>query len=279
MYARARAVWLLLVSGLAVAACPGTTQTRPERRIAGPRLVFHPGMERSPARLVLEVDPRKKPTGPATLHTFNLSIEEKVTSVDKGTALVTAHLVDVVGASGEPKLSDQLALALDDLKISFHRTDRGEVLDLKIEGVRAPLDEPMVRAIVITLFGAARGPSLPDRDVTVQDDWTVESDAEVVGVTTHQRHFYTLVAVEGSRYQLREKGHIEGSSSLGSARRKVRGETFAEETLDLQRGVLVSAEYEWTAKVDDESAESEVPGVGRTRVRVERGTAAAPRKR
>jgi hypothetical protein len=263
---------------LCLAACPGTNKGPARPTVSGPHLMFHAGLERSPARLVLEIDPRKKPTGPATLHTFNLSLEETTSAVGPDAATISARLVDVVGASGEPQLSDQLALALDDLKITFRRTARAEVLDLKIEGVRKPLDEPTVRAIVTTLFGAARGPSLPDHEVALQDEWTVEATTDVVGVPTHQTHDYRLVASEGSRWQLREKGRIDGASALGSQRRRVTGDTFADETLDLQRGVVVSAEYEWNVRVDDESGESETPGVGRTRVRAERGTAAAPRK-
>ncbi len=277
MYARARAISSIALCALCAAACPGMTQTN--QKPAGPRLSHRVGMERSPARLVLEVDLRKKPVGPATLHTFNLSIEEKVNSIEQGSALVSARLVDVVGASGEPQLSDQLALALDDLKISFRRTDRGEILDLKIEGVRRPLDEPTVLAIVTTLFGAARGPCLPESEVALQDDWTVEADAEVVGVTTHQRHFYTLIGQQGSERQIREKGHIEGVGTNGRVRRTVSGETFSNETVNLQKGLVLSAEYEWSAHVEDEPGDSEKPGVGRTRVRVERGAAAQAQKR
>jgi hypothetical protein len=271
----------LLAAVAVLGGCPGHTQTaRPANAPKGPRIRLGVREERSPARLVLEVDPRRKPVGPATLHTFSFSIEEKVSSPEGGRAQVAVRFIEVVGASGEPQLSDQMALAMDDLKISFSRGARDDVQDLKIDGLRAPLDEPTVHAIVFTLFGAGRGPQLPDRPVGALDDWTIEADTEIVGLTAHQRYFYTLVAEQGPVLQIREKGHVEGIATINGSRRKIDGDTFSDESLDLERGVVVGGEYEWTAAVEEEPpAAQETPGIGRIRVRAERGRIVTERKK
>ena len=269
-----------LLAVACLAACGGSVKNPPDvRPSGGPRMRQHAGDERSPVRLVLEVDPRRQASSPATLHTFTLSVEERVTAPEDGVASVSARLVDVAGASGDPQLSDRLALALDDLKISFRRTDRGDIQALKVEGAHAPLDEGTARAVVMTLFGAGRGPHLPEKNVLAQDDWTIEADTEILGVVTHMRHFYTLVVSKPDELQLRTKGHMEGITSLGNVRRSVNGDTFAEETLDPSRGVIVSGEYEWTQQVDDDPADRDTPGVGKIHVRVERGLIAQQKKK
>jgi hypothetical protein len=259
--------------GLAVCGCANRTGGSGETGTVGPRLRHAVGETRTPARLVVEVDNRRKPVGPATLHTFNLVLEERIDSVDGGEASVQARMLEAVGASGEPQLSDKLALALDELKVSFRRTTRGEVRDLKIDGLRAPLDENTARAIVSTLFGAGRGPCLPDRNAALQDDWTVETDDDVVGLTAHLRHFYTLLEKRTDAVRVRAKGRVEAIGSLGSTRRHLEGETFSDEILDLRRGIVLSGEYEWSVTVDDDPP-GDLPGAGRTKIRAERGLAA-----
>lgn len=237
------------------------------------KLVQVVGETRGPARLVVEYDPRRKPVGPPTLHTFSMQVEEKIASVDGKGAAITARLTEAVGASGEPQLTDQLALALDDLKISYRRNEKGAVRDLKISGLRAPLEPHLARAIVLTLFGAARGANIPDRSIDVQDDWTVDADCELVGLTGHLHTFYTLLDRQGDELRFRGKGKIEAIGAVGAVRRRIDGETFSDETVDLASGALVSAEYELSYKVDDEPF-GDLAGVGRTRIRAERGNAA-----
>jgi hypothetical protein len=149
---------------------------------------------------------------------------------------------------------------------------------LRIEGVRPPLDAPTARAVVFTLFGAGRGNCLPEKSVGLQDDWTVEADEELVGLSAHLRQFYTLLEKRAEVLRIRAKGKIEAIGSISATRRRVEGESFSDETIDLQHGVVVSGEYEWSITVDDEPA-GDLPGVGRTRVRAERGLAAHPTKR
>jgi hypothetical protein len=269
----------VLLLGLG-AGCPANTNgARRADAPRGPRMRFVDAEERAPARLVLEIDPRRRPVGPATLHTFTMSVEEKIRA-EGDSAHVEARLIEVVGASGEPQLSDQLALAMDELKISFRRNARGEVSDVKLEALRPPLDEPTAHAIISAVFYAHRGPRLPDKPVGLQDDWTVESDLEVVGLTAHQRHFYTLTGEGETTLDLREKGHVEGIATINGSRRKIVADTFSQETIDLHRGVVVSGEYEWTSQVDEEPPPAQdLPGIGRTKIRVERGRVAQHRKR
>ena len=246
----------------------------------GPRLRLRAGSERSPAHLVLEMDSRVHPVGPSTLHTFRFTMEEKTDPPSHGRALVHARFIEVEGASGQPQLSDQLALAMDDLRLSFLLSERGEASELKIEGMRAPLDEPTVRAIAFTLFGVGRGPRLPERAREAQDDYQVETDIDILSVAVHQRHFFTFINKAGAAVTVREKGHAEGITTTPSGtRRKIDGDTFGEETFDVDRGAIVSGEYEWTVVIDDDPpAGRETPGVGRTHVRAERGLAVQPKK-
>jgi hypothetical protein len=256
----------------ALTACTGLQKAGRAAVPRGPRQRLIAHEDRTPARLVLEFDPRRKPVGPATLHTFTFTIEERVGTPEEGRAPVSVRFSEVVGASGEPQLSDRLALALDDLKLSFWRGLRGEASELKIAGLRAPLDEPTVRAIAFALFSMGHGPRLPDRSVGLLDDWTVEAETEIVGLTAHQRYFYTLVSENGPLLEIREKGHVEGVATISGARRKLDGDTFSKETLDLDRGVVVGGEYEWTSVVDEEPpAGKDVAGVGHLRIRAERG--------
>ena len=274
-------VLLAPVLGTALAGCPHAAQpAHPANAPRGPRIRLAEREDRAPARLVVEVDPRRKPVGPATLHAFTFTIEEKVAPPEEGRALVNVRFIEVVGQSGEPQLSDQMALAMDDLKISFSRGARGDVRDLRIDGMRPPLDAPLVHAIVFTMFAAGRGPQLPDKPVGPLDDWTVEADTEIVGLTAHQRYFYTLVAEQGAVLEIREKGHVEGIATINGARRKLDGDTFSDESIDIERGSVASGEYEWTAFIDDESPSAqETPGTGHVRVRAERGRAVTDRKK
>jgi hypothetical protein len=233
------------------------------------------GTTRTPAKLVVEVDARRKAVGPATLHTFSLQLEETVKSIDRDSVTVAASLVDVVGESGDPQLSDKLALALDDLRVTFRRSDRANVTDVRIDGVHAPLDPHVARAIVLVLIGGLRGPALPLKSIGVQDDYQAETSFDLVGVTAHLRNFYTLLAKNGDTMRIRDKGKLEAIGSIGDTRRQLAGDTFSEETFDLGKGVLVSGEYEWTYTVDDDPA-GDVPGGGKLHVRAERGTAAKP---
>lgn len=255
--------------------CVTTTRTSTSTRSSdssGYRYKQPVGTTRTPARIVLEVDPRRKPVGPATLHTFTLQLEETVTAQDTHSVSVAARLIDVVGASGEPALSDQLALALDDLRITFRRTDRGAIEELRIESIHAPLEAYTARTIVFTLLGGARGAVLPQKSIGVQDDWTAQTDAELVGLTAHFRWFYTLLEKHGDVLRFREKGRIEAIGSISDTRRQVTGDTFSDETVDLSKGSIVSGEYEWSYVVDDDPA-GDIAGTGKTHVRAERGAA------
>ena len=86
----------------------------------------------------------------------------------------------------------------------------------------------------------------------------------------------SLLEEKGRTLKVREKGHAEGISTLANgARRKIDGDTFSEELLDLEGGTIVSGEYEWTVAIVDEPPSGHEPdGVGRTRIRAERGEVA-----
>jgi hypothetical protein len=273
---------LVVVAGAALlmGGCPGETQVHRARAPRGPRLRLVETVERTPAKMLMEIDPRRHPEGPATLHTFTFTLEEKVGAPVDGRAPVLVRFHEVVGSSGEPDLSNQYALALDELKLNFWRDTRGAASELKIEGLRAPLDTTTAKAIAFTLLGIGHGARMPERAVSPLDDWTIEADTELVGLTAHERYFYTLVAENGPVLQIREKGHVEGIATLAGARRKLDGDTFSLESIDIDRGVVAGGEYEWTSMVQEEPAGMNEPeGLGRLRLRFERGTAVDAKRR
>ena len=269
----ARTLWLLpgLLPSLLLVGCVTPTRVG-SGDSSGYLYKLSVGTTRTPARVVLEVDPRRKPVGPGTLHTFQLQLEETVTAQDMHSVSVAARLVDVVGASGEPSVSDQLALALDDLRITFRRTDRGAIEELRVESIHAPLEAYTARTVVFTLLGGARGAVLPKKSIGVQDDWTAQTDAELVGLTAHLRWFYTLLDKRDDVLRFRQKGRIEAIGSISDTRRLLTGDTFSDETVDLSKGTILSGEYEWSYTVEDDPF-GEIAGVGKTRVRAERGAA------
>jgi hypothetical protein len=229
--------------------------------------------------MLMEIDPRRHPEGPATLHTFTFTLEEKVGAPVDGRVPVFVRFNEVVGTSGEPDLSNLYALALDELKLSFWRDTRGAASELKLEGLRAPLDSTTAKAIAFTLVGIGHGPRMPEHAVSLLDDWTIEAATELVGLTTHGRYFYTLTAENGPVLEIREKGHVEGIATVGSARRKLDGDTFSLESIDIDRGLVAGGEYEWTSVVQEEPAGMNDPeGLGRMRLRFERGTAVNAKK-
>jgi hypothetical protein len=265
---------------LMLGGCPGESQVHRPHAPRGPRLRLVETVDRTHAKMLMEIDPRRHPEGPATLHTFTFTLEEKVGAPVEGRAPVLVRFMEVVGTSGEPDLSNQYALALDELKLSFWRDTRGASTELKIDGLRAPLDSTTAKAIAFTLIGVGHGPRLPDRSVNALDDWTIEADTELVGITAHERYFYTLTSENGPLLQIREKGHVEGIATVGSARRKLDGDTFSLESIDIDRGLVAGGEYEWTSVVTEEPAGMNEPeGLGRVRLRLERGTAVDAKRR
>jgi hypothetical protein len=118
-------------------------------------------------------------------HAFSVSFseEQKVDAIDdKGTASVTARLVDAVGsvdAAGrkpaevkkEQEAVDDFALALDDLKIQWKRAPTGEIGALTFTGLHKPLDEGTARAVFNAMYGAGRGSVFPEKNVEVGGTW------------------------------------------------------------------------------------------------------------
>jgi hypothetical protein len=170
---------------------------------------------------------------------FQFLDEEHVDSVDReGWAKVSARLVDAVGTAqvtARQELVDQFAQALDELKIQFRRSARGEVVGLALSGLRSPLEESTARAILNALYGAQRGPLLPRESVQVGSRWTVEHPlAESTGFSGTVVQSYQYARKVGTVATLEAEGSVDAAGI--DAARTMRAQTHSEYQLDLSRG-------------------------------------------
>jgi hypothetical protein len=159
---------------------------------------------------------------------FDFLDEEKVQAVDQeGTAQVNARLVDAVGqaATGANQQTvDDFALALDELKIQFKRSARGEIVGLMLSGLRPPLEEQTARSMLNAMFSAQRGSILPEPPVDVGQKWSVTSALPPsTGFAGQVKYEYTYsrkgggVAVIGCTGQLEGKSASDGRTMIGTS--------------------------------------------------------------
>src|SRR3954451_5082761 len=145
------------------------------------RFKAKPGEEiRSRVKLTIEQEQaaaqgdKRGVSKPVTL-TFSFGEEEKVDSIaPDGSMIISSRLVDAVGqgsAGTSQQTVDDMALAFDELKIQFKRQDRGEIVAVAMSGLRRPLDESTARGVLNALYGAQRGPMLPEGHIDVGGTW------------------------------------------------------------------------------------------------------------
>ena len=149
---------------------------------------------------------------------FDFVDEEKVMAVDpEGTASFTARLVDAVGtaASGAPQqMVDDFALALDELKIQFKRSARGEIAGVMLSGVRPPLEEGTARSIVNAMYSAQRGAITPEPPMDVGQTWTVTTALPPsTGFTGQVSYTYKYERKGGSVAVITGSGKLDGKAT------------------------------------------------------------------
>ena len=216
------------------------------------KLTLTPGdVVRAHARLAIEQDvageKAQKDKSPSARHlelSFEFSEEEKVESLAAdGTATVRARLADVigkVGQGGNQDLVDRFALALDELKVTFLRTPRGETTALVLTGVRPPLEVETARAMLNSLYAAQRGPLFPDEAVRVGDGWKAHAELPAStgfsGLVTYQ---YKLERKGGGVAVVSGMGSIDGKGGGKETPRSMTGASTSEYRVDLEAGRFI----------------------------------------
>ena len=183
---------------------------------------------------------------------FDFVDEEKVTAVDaEGTASVTARLVDAVGTASSganQQMIDDFALALDELKIQFKRTARGEIAGVMLSGVRPPLEEGTARSIVNAIYSAQRGAITPEPPMDVGQSWTVTAALPPsTGFTGQVSYTYKYERKGGGVAVITGAGKLEGKAASGG--KTMTGKSTAEYRLELS-GRLIGSIVETDTDVD-----------------------------
>jgi hypothetical protein len=172
---------------------------------------------------------------------FDFLDEEKIESVSQdGVATVATRLADAVGKTSSgatEKMVDDFALALDELKGNFRRSNRGEIVGVTVGGVRTPLDENTARAILNAMYSAQRGAILPEGPVAPGATWKVETGLPPSsGFSGLVRYEYTFARKGGGVAVITCNGTVEGKSA-GDAKKMV-AKSVAEYRLEMETGVM-----------------------------------------
>lgn len=235
---------------------------------------------KSKVKLVIEQEQaaaqgdKRGQTKPVTL-TFSFGEEEHVDSVaPDGSMTISARLVDAVGqgsAGTNQQLVDDMALAFDELKIQFKRQPRGEVVALGLSGLRKPLDESLARPVLNAIFGAQRGPIVPEEHVDVGGTWkTTMPIASAAGFEGEVHYDYTYARRDGAIAVLSCVGRFEGRRPQGTAMQKVSGTSSSELRFDRSAGRLVASTVDQMTQVEGAIAGQQTLQLGlRQHLRVE----------
>jgi hypothetical protein len=200
---------------------------------------------------------------------FTLSEEEKVDAVaPDGTAQISARLADVdgQGSSGVPQNQiNEMAMALDELKVQFRRSARGEVAAVTLTGLRNPLDEKNARMIVNAMYSGGRGPILPEANVEVGGTWKAQTTVPTSFGAADATYNYKYVSNENGVAVISGEGSLE--SKAGASAKRMTGKSNTEYKIELGTGRLVAITDEVTTQIEDTGAAAAPAGL-RTRVKV-----------
>ncbi|HUS66444.1 MAG TPA: hypothetical protein VMZ28_18030 [Kofleriaceae bacterium] len=186
---------------------------------------------------------------------FDFVEESKVDALSPdGTAQITARLADAVGSAtggADQKMVDDFALALDELKISFKRSSRGEIVALLLGGLRAPLEEGTARAMLNAMYSAQRGPILPEGPVDVGGTWKVDTALPPsTGFTGLIAYNYTYARKGGGVAIISCVGTIDGKGGPGAGTRKMAGKSVSEYRLEIATGKIIGSSVDSDVQID-----------------------------
>jgi len=254
----------LLLGVVTMLGCPPKTKPKVEEPIAKPaeptgdtlRLKATQG-DQGKGKVKLTIDqeaPGKKGKVVQVSLAFDFVDEEKVEVSGPDGAQISARFADATAkaiAGAKQDMADQLALALDDLKIVFKRSPRGEVSSLQITNVHAPLDEQTARSVVNAIFGAQRGAVLPEEPVELSKTWKVElpmpANSNYSGTINYQ---YTYAKKEGGIVTVTTVGTTDGKAGSGNATQKMSGKSSGEVRFELASGKLLASTQDNDVKIE-----------------------------
>jgi hypothetical protein len=213
----------------------------------------------------------KKPAKPVVLQ-FTFGEEEHVDNVGAdGALLVTARIVDAVGqASGaaDQRRVDDLALALDELKVQFKRHPRGEVVALAISGLRRPLDESTARQVLNALYGAQRGQLFAEEHVETGARWKVALPMPATtGYTGDVTYDFAYAKKAGHVATIECDGKAEGKKGDGSGH--LTSKSTSTYRFDVDTGRMLGSTVDQLTQVEGAAAGSAAPSAVRQHLRVE----------
>jgi hypothetical protein len=213
----------------------------------------------------------KKPAKPVILQ-FSFGEEEHVETVSPdGAELVTARIVDAVGRAGggaDQRRVDDLALALDELKVQFKRHPRGEVVALALSGLRRPLDESTARQVLNALYGAQRGQLFPESHIDVGGSWKVTlAMPATTGYTGEVSYDFTYARKAGSIATIDCDGRADGKKGDGSGR--LTSKSTSEYRFDVDSGHLVGSTVDQLTQAEGTAAGAPALSAVRQHLRVE----------
>jgi hypothetical protein len=196
---------------------------------------------------------------------FTLTEEEKVDAVSPdGTAQISSRLVDVVGKASAGATEDQIndfALALDELKIQFRRSPRGDVSSITLMGVRSPLDDKTARTILNAIFAGGRGPILPEEFIDVGGTWTNTAQVPTPFVTPAEATYtYKYAGRNGTVATITCDGALDSQKPGATpAPKRMIGKSTSEYKFDFSAGKLVALTSDGNTQIDENGA---TPGSG-----------------
>jgi hypothetical protein len=185
---------------------------------------------------------------------FDFTDEEKVQAVaPDGTQTITAELLNAVGHAGpgtKQETIDNVALALDEVKVRFQRTTRGEVDALQISGVRPPLEEQTARTMLNALYLAQRGPLLDDKPVPVGGTWKVSTSLPPSsGFTGVVSYLYTYLRDSSGVSMIGCDGTVDGKGGGGGTTQQMKGTSTASVRFERESGNLLSSTVDATVQL------------------------------
>jgi hypothetical protein len=197
--------------------------------------------------------------------TFTLLEEEKVDAVaPDGTAQISSRLVDVSGTAGQGATQQQVddfALALDELKIQFRRSPRGDVSSITVSGVRNPVDDKTARTVLNSIFAGGRGPILPEEFVDVGSTWNNTTQVPTpFGASAEATYAYKYVSRDNGVATITCEGSLDSSKTSTNAAKRMTGKNSAEYKFSVAAGRLVGLSSDATISIEDAAAGSSIRG-------------------
>jgi hypothetical protein len=259
---------------------PPTAQTTSSKPPKGDLIRLKPATGDQPsAKATLDIEqesagPGSSKSGALRKLTLNFTLveEEKVETVTPdGTAQISARLADVDGqaSTGVPQSQvNEMAMALDELKVQFRRSPRGEVAAVTLSGLRSPLDEKTARLIVSAFYSGNRGPILPPDSVEVGGTWKEQTNVPTTFGVADATYLYKYVAKDNGVAVITGEGAFESKAGGGATPKRMIGKINAEYKVDLATGRIVAVSDEVSTQVEDTIPAQSNASAVRTRVKV-----------